>query len=226
VATYINKSFSCEEVPISTSLQAVECIIRNIYSPGDDRININDLENLINQFDCPFFLLGDFNTKNVNWGSMNRNDKRGKEIEKFIENQNLNNLNNRNATHFSFSYKTFSAIDLTLSSPILQNFFDWYFEEDLYSSDHFPVILSQSNTTNNIYFGVKKKLGINKADWINYANDICLENTAFENINDFERYITSSRTNAAKENIPLKSNTLAKKCVPWWNDDIKKAITS
>ena len=156
VIIFVNENFDCEEITIASNIQAVavkvyypvEFIICNIYLPGNEQILLSELTNIISQFNLPFMLMGDFNSHNIIWGS-DHTDNRGKKIEKLIEENELNIMNSGTPTHYSFSYKTTSAIDLTLISPILDNYFGWYVDDDLHSSDHYPIIINVINDQMN-----------------------------------------------------------------------------
>lgn len=230
VATLINNNFSSEEFDINTSLQAVavkvffpiKFIICNVYLPGSSNITKNDLENLIKQFDAPFMIVGDFNCHNPLWGS-NRIDNRGNIIESIINKNNLNILNNGDPTHFSLAYKSVSSIDLSIVSPILQNYFDWFVDNDLHNSDHHPIIMPLINSNNT--HTLRQKFLVKKADWnlfqsslnFNFEND-------FTDINEYENFITSRIIEAAKKSIPISHTNIKHKIVPWWNDEIKNLI--
>ena len=229
VITYINNNFDCEEIVLDTNLQIVavkvfypiEFIICNLYLQGNEQIPTNELSNILTQFNYPFMLLGDFNAHNILWGS-NQTDSRGTKIEKIIDDHQLNLMNTGVATHFSFGYKTSSAIDLTLISPILDIYFDWNIDDDLHSSDHYPIIITVSNDQMNKER--KRKWIIKRADWEMYENQLELKNTNFPNVNDHEAYIRNTIIDAAKKTIPRSPKKPLKKVVPWWNDEISELI--
>lgn len=126
-------------------------------------------------------------------GGGSKLDDRGKIIEEFIDIKNLNILNNGDNTHFSLGYKTFSAIDLTLVTPSLELYFDWYVNEDLHGSDHFPLIIpvikDQMNKMRD------RKWIIKKANWELYQENLNFTNLNLENVNDQDLYITNTIIN-------------------------------
>ena len=66
---------------------------------------------------------------------------------------------------------SFTSIDLTMCSPSLFMDLTWREEEDLYGSDHFPIILeSHYHPLDNR----PTKWQFHKADW-NLFKDLCLE---------------------------------------------------
>ena len=230
VAIFVKDSFSCEEYKIQTNLQAVaikifypiKFILCNIYLPGSNFVSQNEIENIIQQFDSPFMLVGDFNCHNYIWGS-NRVDRRGRIVEDIVDNNNLIILNSQEPTHFSLAYKTFSSIDLTIISPQLETYFEWFVDKDLHSSDHFPIIIPTISTDFNS--NTRKKFLTSKADWTKFELNINLKaNRIFENIDEYEEFITSRIISAAEKSIPISSPNAKHKMVPWWNPEIKSAI--
>lgn len=224
VATYISNSFSCKEINISSNFQIVavkiyfpvELTIINIYLPNTTNFTRVDLENIIKQIDSPFVFVGDFNSHNIIWGS-EKVDKRGHIIEDFLNTNNLNLLNDTSSTHFNISSNNFSSIDLSITSPSLHTHFNWFVTEDLYGSDHFPIVIPIMHSSN---LENRPKWNLKKADWRSFQNDINLIDN-FENIDDIENYITTSIINSAKENIPQISFK-RHKLVPWWSKQLDK----
>ena len=199
-------------------------IICNIYIPPDQKFDIKDIESLCKQFDSPYILLGDFNAHHILWGD-NNIDRRGRILEKVIENNTLNLLNNGDKTFFSYSHKTFSAIDLTLITPSLQNHFEWYVEEDLFNSDHFPIIIPVIDGEIN-YQQQRPKWKLKDANWESYQNDIKFNDPQykFNNIDEYENHIKKCIIDSGIQNIPRSSGIQRKKKVPWWNNEIHVEI--
>jgi hypothetical protein len=117
VATFINTQYPSEEIALITNLEAVavrisvkyKLTICNLYMPNSQILSYTDIQNIIDQLLTPFIILGDLN-------SSNDTDQRGRIIEKILDNNNINILNNGQATRISASTGNFSAIDLSLSS--------------------------------------------------------------------------------------------------------------
>lgn len=229
VVTFVNENFDCEEIAITSNIQAVavkvyypvEFIICNIYLPGNEQIPSIELTNIMSQFNLPFMLLGDFNAHNILWGS-DINDNRGTKIEKLIEDNELNIMNSGAPTHYSFSYKTTSSIDLTLITPSLDIYFGWFVDDDLHSSDHYPIIVNVIHDKMNKER--KRKWVLKKADWENYEKELDIKSLHFANINEHEIYIKDKIVDAATKSIPITSNKPMKKTVPWWNQEIHELI--
>ncbi|ESO88222.1 hypothetical protein LOTGIDRAFT_175894 [Lottia gigantea] len=103
-------------------------------------LNPRELDNLVAQLPSPYILLGDFNGHHSFWGSFDDNS-RGKLIADFIYDNDLCISNDESPTHFCSKNKSFSHLDLTISSPSLFQDFSWSVHDDLCHSDHYPVIL-------------------------------------------------------------------------------------
>lgn len=150
-------------------------------------------------------------------------DNRGTIIENTIINKDLILMNKgENPTHYSFAYKSFSIIDLTIISPQIADRFDWYVCDDLHSSDHFPVITTILNT--NITGNRRPTWKIESADWKKYNVNFDKDIDTFKDINELESYIKSKIIIAAEKYIPKASSKLRKKMVPWWSKEINDLI--
>ena len=85
----------------------------NIYSTKNDK---NELKKLIDQLPRPLILLGDFNSHNTLWGCKDPN-KKGKMLEKVINENDMCLLNNGAFTYVNPSNGNHSAIDLSICDP-------------------------------------------------------------------------------------------------------------
>lgn len=230
VATLIHKNFYSEEIIINSNFQVTAATIYfpfkisicNIYIPPSQPLNKQDLINLINQIPKPILLCGDFNAHNNLWGSTTKN-RNGSIIESILNDLDLNLFNNSfSPTHFSSFKGSFSTIDLTISSPEIQPFFNWKTHSDLCSSDHFPIILT---SLQKIAHTKRPRWKINRADWLTYQLNIKFEHIHNDsNINEKCNEITKSIINSAQTSIPKTSSTPKKPPVPWWSEQIHQAI--
>ena len=85
-------------------------------------------------------MLGDWNSHSTAWGCQKTN-KKGKELEKVIQNNNLCILNNKSHTYLNTFTGSYSAIDLTLCDPIRYMDYRWKVHDGLWGSYHFPILL-------------------------------------------------------------------------------------
>ena len=132
VSILIRKDIPHSKINITTNIQAVAIKatlhkavnICSIYIPPNDDIDKNELKKLIDQLPRPFILLGDFNSHNNLWGCKDTN-KKGKMLEKVINENDMCLLNNGAFTYVNPSGGNHSAIDLSLCDPTAYMDFAW-----------------------------------------------------------------------------------------------------
>lgn len=73
-------------------------------------------------------------------GDQKKNDKRGKIVATFLEDPQIALINNEQPTHFNSKDASESSIDLTISSATEADKLDWQVLENLYDSDHYPIL--------------------------------------------------------------------------------------
>ena len=91
----LNNSIPQSQIQLNTNLQAVAVkatvhktiYVCSLYLPPSDRINVADLEHLIQQLPKPFIIMGDFNSHSNIWGCSDT-DQKGR----IIDVSNRNNL--------------------------------------------------------------------------------------------------------------------------------------
>ena len=110
--------------------------------PPSDRINIADLEHLIQQLPKPFIIMGDFDSNNNIWGCRDT-DQRGRIID-VIKRKNPLLYDNKTYTYLHRGTGTYSAIELTLADASTFLDYSWKVHDDTCGSDHFPIILENS----------------------------------------------------------------------------------
>lgn len=100
VAIYLHQDIPYEEIVLTTQHQAVavranlgqNVSICSVYISGSHAVSRQSLEQICGQLTPPFILMGDFNAHNILWGSRDTRP-RGRIIEDFILNNNLNIIN-------------------------------------------------------------------------------------------------------------------------------------
>ena len=196
--------------------------------PPGLNLAVDDLEHLI-PFDHKFIIVGDFNSKHHIWNNGPSNQY-GNAIYKWLLNNDIILLNdNKTATYQCASTGSTSTLDLSFcSSNIYDNFKNWCVGEDL-SSDHLPVYVTFSFSTNNSPDNMlpKTKWKIKSANWCKFHN----ETTRFNNFNDettMSQKAIESRTSeitdiivtAAKQSIPTIKQRSCRPMNIWWNNDL------
>ncbi|GBN35890.1 putative RNA-directed DNA polymerase from transposon X-element, partial [Araneus ventricosus] len=210
---------------LHTSLQAVAVQVHartlvtvcSVYIPPHDVISHHVLDNLIEQLPTPFLLLGDFNGHSALWGSDVTN-KRGRQIEQFISNNCLCLLNNNEKTYFHEPTRTFHSLDLAICSPTLMPLLDFTVGNDLYNSDHFPLIVSYADSGGAIQY--PPRYLFQRADWAAFMQlaDVTESMVCTEDITEAVQNIVDCIINAANNTIPKSSTRLRKFRRPWWNE--------
>jgi len=178
VATFVETQYPSEEITFITNLEAVvvrisfkyKLTICNVYISNSQILSYTGIQNIIGQLPTPFIILGDFNSHNIMWGC-NDTDQRGTIIEKILDNNNnINILNNGQATRISASTGNLSAIDLSLSSSTITPHLEWNTIPELSSSDHFPIKLTLNYTNPDEEQTRSLKWKLTNANWNTYQN--------------------------------------------------------
>ena len=115
----------------------------NIYNQPSCNYNLQNLSNIIPNIKENFLLVGDFNAHNPLWNSnITECDTNGLKVEQVMANNNLCILNDGDiSTYYSKTHGSFSSIDLTICSAKVVDRFEWNVLDDLYNSDHFPILI-------------------------------------------------------------------------------------
>ncbi|CAD6216019.1 GSCOCG00011232001-RA-CDS, partial [Cotesia congregata] len=153
VAIYARPHSIPEQVLLNTNLEAIAIKIKYpyqlticcIYLPNSTMINEEEIQNLLEQLPPPVLITGDFNSHHEQWGSRS-NDSRDKIIVNWLDSrEELILLNTGKETHFNSQYGTTSNIDLSITSASIGYKMEWSVADDLYDSDHFPIIIQLTN---------------------------------------------------------------------------------
>lgn len=230
VCTLVKNNVAHHPIQLQTELQAVavRChldqlyTICNIYLPPNTAISLEDLEDLLEQLPAPYMIIGDFNARHPIWGDTSTNPK-GRLIESMIANNNCSILNDGRPTHFHIQTSSFTCIDLSIASSDIATHFTWNVNQDLYNSDHYPVLLSIDDSTCK---ETPIRFIFEKADWSKFKRSANVERDpcSFDSVDDATEYVTDIIIGAAKRSIPQTKGTIRTKPVPWWNPEVSEAI--
>lgn len=147
VAILMRKSINFKPLSINATnanIEIVACefnsnigniVIISIYIPPSTSFNSRDLNNIIQQIpaNSNFMLCGDFNAHHPMWGDTNM-DSKGTYVVNFIEDNNLNLLNDGSKTFFGCLHP--SAIDLSICTPSLALVSSWSTLNESLGSSH------------------------------------------------------------------------------------------
>ncbi len=229
-SVFVRNDIPHKEIQIQSCLQvkAVKITLHktiticSIYIPPHQRISENDLNNLINQLPSPFILTGDFNAHNNLWGNHSC-DARGNILENFINNNNLCLFNDDSHTYLHPGTGAKTSIDLTICSPNIFLDFGWQVLEDLYGSDHYPI-LNQSDQSQQMQYN--RRWIFKKADWPIFQHRCNTEITreCFVNVEDPLTKFTNMVCKIASDTIPKTSPNPKRGIKPWFDDECKQVI--
>ena len=226
VALILNNYVPHQSVKLDSTLQAVALnktiTLCSVYLPPTSRIDIKELDHLIEQLPKPFILMGDFNSHHTLWGCTNTNDK-GRIIEDFITKHDLVLLNDKSSTYLHPATGSYSCLDLTICSPEISPDFNWKVVDDLHGSDHFPIQVSERGSS---VLQRPQRWKLHKANWEQFRVhcEQTIHPNAFEDCENPAELFTSLLYSAAEKSIPRTSTNPKHPNKSWFNDDCKKAI--
>ena len=190
---------------ISVTYQGKQFIVSNHYvSNKHDKVPTKGQYNfIVNQFNQPYIMCGDFNAHNILWSGHTKNDKRGDELEEFMTQNDLGLLNSDVQTHFNRKTLKWSLLDLAMVHPALYLDFECKIDSDLHGSDHAPMII----TFNGEIQDSDKNPGWNfkRANWSSFQKQ-CTQELAlvdFIDQNDSIELFTKKLIKIAKNNTAI-----------------------
>ncbi|GIY86509.1 putative RNA-directed DNA polymerase from transposon X-element [Caerostris extrusa] len=211
VALLYSQSFPSKIVPLDTlQATAIQINIRthftlcSLYLPPKQIIRPSELDDLVDLLPAPLIIFGDWNGHNVLWGSADTNS-RGRHI--YIS----------HLEHF----KLWTWLYVL---PSLLPKWTFNVANDLYNSDHFPIILTFYS--NDITLPVRPSHFIyDKANWQLYAQlaEFSEHMVQTAGIDEVVDHITHCILEAAAKSIPMTVGKLPKQNKPWWNQECSTA---
>lgn len=231
IPTFINNIESyIEGNSVNISLNSLEIVISNLYLPPNCNINnlmLDDIKTHENHL-----IVGDFNAKNVLWGSPGT-DPRGRLVEEFLENNNIVCLNDGFGTHLNHDGNV-SHLDLALGKGRIPGLADFEILKDSWGSDHYPVVVTLLCAGTTVT-RISKGFNFRKANWELYQSLITESidqksfspthnNESTDSVLDKHERLTTYIEQAKDRAIPrvLDKQT---KYAPFWNEECHNAIT-
>ena len=226
VCLYIHQDIPYHRIQLNTTIQAVAIRIQlstvlticNIYSSRQHQLTSEQLNDLYSQLPQPAILLGDFNAYNPLWGSA-AIDSRGRAMETFMNNNNLNILNDGRPTRIGYQSET--CIDLTICSPVLEPELQWNVMESPGPSDHCPIIVTVTGAENPEEPTTFRST--RRADWLTFQTSDAWEN--LPNIANMANYqikddLYERIEKACDQSIPtFYTSKFHPK--PWWGPELE-----
>ncbi|KAL4097756.1 hypothetical protein QTP88_022478 [Uroleucon formosanum] len=232
IENFSNKSINIHSLckQVNSNIPSIINTIDKVYPKITDRalkFDQIDITNILKQIPTPFIITGDFNSHSTRWGSKST-DRRGKEIEKAFEDDNIVLLNNNEPTHINIANGLMSNINLTLSSASLAQRLEWKVYNNITSSDHFPIIIKYLSRIHD-ELPAAERWNLKSADWSLFYELLdeeikCIKDTETVKINSLVNTFTNSILKIANLTIGKSATTNKKPKVPWGNQNIKMAI--
>ena len=179
-----------------------------------------DIENLLQQLQSPFLLLGDMNVRSPVWGVVGvyGPNPRGRMLQDLLLNHPISILNNEQPTHYHIQTGTYSVIDLSICSSDCLPDFTYAVSDSLCGSDHYPIHIGLSVEATCI--PERPDLyDTNRADWGPF-HTLTWTEASVETFHTVEELVDFIRTHfiaAANEAIVKKPTRYRKTPMPWWN---------
>lgn len=229
VSIFVRESFNPKRIFLDTPLQAVAVqidlpeptIFCSFYVQEKDNVSKSQVQSLVDQLGNRFVIAGDMNAHNPLWEHHQYN-KLGEILEEIMNENNLNLLNNEEATYLNPRSGRWSILDLTFSSFNVVFDYEWQTIPDLSGSDHLPIKF-QMLPKSRANWQVEKRFQEHKADWVKYTSKtskICVLDLDQDSLNDFNNQVLA----IAEKTIPMNSMKQHRKVVPWWNAEIDAAV--
>ena len=133
----LQKDFAtlCLEVKSGIKFNIISAYINPLM-----KLQTANISNMFGKLSTPSIISGDFNAWHRSFGSTSNNMRR-RIRDNYMTNSPFILLNDGSATHLS-SHGSFSYIDLTFCSPSLTMGISWETDNNLFGSDHFPIIIT------------------------------------------------------------------------------------
>lgn len=223
----LREGVNAEPVTLRTNLEViavkidvpVKATVCSIYLPPNEDISRDDVEELLEQIDGPIILAGDVNAKNELWS--NDDDARGRTLADVFGDSDLVVLNTEGDTYQPHqACQSPSTPDITVCSAELANRLNWSLADDVYGSDHIPILVGFSGTP--VPEKRRQSWIISSAEWDKFEQDVSA------NIHPEQQYTTDELTaviiSAAEISIPTTKEDIHPRSVPWWNDRVAEVV--
>lgn len=223
----INTNFECVGCSVSLTSR-LQMNIVSVYFPPNLQISSQNLELMLNCIPEPRFILGDFNAHSQQWGCA-FDDQRANILSSVFDDNNLITLNTGEHTRVVCPPRLSSAIDLSLCSAQLGFDCSWRVCDDLYSSDHLPIIIEFNTSVPHITTCRPVNL-IKNIIWSEYQQ-IISSDTFFEENPTRQHYdslvynLISAARNAQSKPLVVNHSGISHKPKPWWNAEIASLYT-
>ena len=172
-------------------------------------------------------LLGDFNAHAATWdNTTDKDDDRGKSIDRWMDNNSMVPLNTGVGTHINRKTGKESAPDISIVKSGEEDKYEWEVLKKLGASDHYPVVITRvPENIQRVNMNSKYKWDLKNANWEEFREKV--ENelpTTYmkKSTHKLEKIMRKTITSAAEKHIGRKKNTINGK--PGYSKQVKEAI--
>ena len=157
-AILVHNSVTYDVIPVTThmfqySATAIDVPgegklhIGNIYNQPNFNYNFSELNQIIKSIPNPKIVVGDFNCHSPQWDpGCQEADRKGKKLEEIMKDNNLTCINEEETyTFFSKIHGSKTSVDVSWCSSTVCEKVEWNVADDLYESDHYPIIITLLN---------------------------------------------------------------------------------
>ena len=219
----INLDTDIDAVAVNVKLANREITLISIYFTPNKEIDFDSFTALLDNFNTPCLIMGDFNARHRTWGC-NNTTTRGESMLDFIDRHNLVYLNNQTPTYICIrqGQVSYSVLDLTLASPSISSIFTSNVETDPLFSDHYPIRIELGVPSGQTDFNFLPRWKLNKADWASFSKHIDerFPANAEPDVTTFLNTLLES----AHKHIPHTAPRTGRRASPWWNTECQKAV--
>lgn len=215
----------CQSVSICTSAGSFNVI--NVYLPPVCAVTPTQLDDLLKTKNTAI-VVGDMNARNQLWGA-DTDDTRGQLLEDAIATHNYVVLNTGQGTRQSPT-GSMSHIDVSLASRQLATKCGWTTLNNTMGSDHVPIVITV-NAVPDRELATAPRWKCSKADWSAFRRLMEEQLTGLEvkeddDIDSLNDHIADIFRQSADHSVPQTKPSSSKrlKPLPYWNDEIKRAI--
>ena len=178
-------------------------------------------------------LSGDFNAHSSTWDKemeneegRGREDKRGKIIEEWMEDNNMVPLNSGERTHVNRKTGKEMAPDISIVHGECTDLYQWKVLNKLGGSDHYPVMITRDvKGLNKVNTKTKPRWDLKNAKWEEFRKQTEEEiptNYEKKKVHKLEKILRKIVTKAANQHIGVKSNK--KDTKPGYSKKVKEEI--
>lgn len=221
----VHNSLASSAIPLSTNLQLIAVSVHtpryitfgSIYLPLNTPFQSDEIHPFLQANNAPKILARGYNAHNP-LGTSQKYNSNGRQLENLLMTSYLALHFPHDITHFNFTHKVWSTLDLNLVSSSLLTDLHIYGHQDLAGSDHRPII-THTSTTNSTSPSFTRPFSYKKTNWTKFRS-LCSSSCIFTDSRRSRRcnsIFLWNLVNLAQACSPLTRSPSRHRLVPWWN---------